>query len=186
MPVGVGASAGAVPKGMPGQALEGIFLARQSPAWCISQSDVQGGPAPPSTWWVGELRRTPATHAAATEARFARFKFSRALSQSCFSNKAREELGSGEIPGSQPSRSSPGDQRADKSEQTVSPQPYSGAGASIPGCPASLALPPHLLPSETRCSLSWLQPHCPRCTRQTGKNPSASPAHAPLESGVFT
>lgn len=182
----MGTSAGAVPKGMPGQALEGIFLARQSPAWCISQSDVQRGPAPPSTWWVGELRRTPATHAAATEARFARFKFSRALSQSCFLNKAREELGSGEIPGSQPSRSSPGDQRADKSEQTVSLQPYSGAGASIPGCPASLALPPHLLPSETRCSLSWLQPHCPRCTRQTGKNPSASPAHAPLESGVFT
>lgn len=133
-----------------------------------------GGPSSPSTRWVGEPHHASATHTAATEARFARFEFSRALNQSCFLNKAREELALGEIPGSQPSRSSPGDQTADKSEQTVCPQPCGGDGASVPGCPASLALPPRLLLSQARCSLLQLQP-LSTLQPADGKNPCVSP-----------
>lgn len=84
-----------------------------------------GGPTTPSILRVVQPHCASATHTAAPEARFARFEFSRALNQSCFLNKAREELALGEIPGSQRSRSSPGDQTADKSEQAVPPQPCS-------------------------------------------------------------
>lgn len=131
-----------------------------------------GNAQPDASHKAGRSRRASATHTATAEARFARFDFSRALNQSCFLNKAREELALGEIPGSQRSRSSPGDQTADKSEQTVHPQPCGADPASLPACPASLALPPHLLLSQARCCSLLLQLQ-PLSTLQPadGKNP---------------
>lgn len=149
-------------QGMPGPAWDGISVS-------LMHLTKPGGPTSSGTPGAGEPHRAPATRTAATEARFVRFDFSRALNQSCFLNKAREELALREIPGSQRSGSSPGDQTADKSEQTVHPQPCGADRASVPGCPASLALPPRLLLSQARCSPLQLQP---LSTLQMGKTPA--------------
>lgn len=71
-------------------------------------------------------------------------------------------------------------------QSRVSPQPPSRARALIPACPVSLALPLHLLPSQTCCSLYQLQPHRPRCTQQMGKNPIHIPCMCPTgELGIY-
>lgn len=174
---------------------QGLQGSEGAPLWgstrgCQDQPGMEFGPGnaqPDASHKAGRSRRASATHTATAEARFARFDFSRALNQSCFLNKAREELALGEIPGSQRSRSSPGDQTADKSEQTVHPQPCGADPASLPACPVSLALPPHLLLSQARCCSLLLQLQ-PLSTLQPGRweKPLRSPAHAPPVRRVFT
>lgn len=162
-------------QGMPGPAWDGIW-SRQCPA--LMHPTKPGGPTSPGPGWVGEPHCASATHTAAAEARSPRSEFSRALNQSCFLNKAREELALGEIPGSQRSRSSPGEQTADKSEQTVHPQPCGADRASVspwlPREPGTATAPPPLpgtlLPAPA--------PALPTLQAGDGKSPCAPCAGA--------